>query len=391
MTEQKKSSRPQRQRKEPKPTKTALRIARAQEVVPHVGLTFGYKHYLFIAKLKRGEIWALNFLKSASKTTVTPVFEATLPDSAKPPKKPKTLVQHATDSFERVATEWTGLPFYLDPLYLGPKDAPPTPQNAQTVFSIAQSMNLTMIPVTSPYLPQPVQGVIRSVIAADNRGVMFRLTADFFSPPQNVSAYLTGLMAALNVTPEKVDILVDLGYKASVTDVQVMGAYCLANLPNVGSWRTITLGSGCFPDQITKEPMDKWIPFNRSDWLGWYAIAAQRASAGERIPTFADYGVRCGGRPGPPPPRGPSPNLRYSAADKIWVRRGKGNPGMMRDICADLIRRPFFAGAPFSEGDKEIALKAANPASTNAQAEQWIQWCTNHHLELCTWQIQNLP
>jgi len=169
-----------------------------------------------------------------------------------------------------------------------------------------------------------------------------------------------------------------------------IGTYCLGNLPSIQDWRTVTLASGCFPESITDEPLGQWIPYSRTDWQGWYAVAAQRANSGTRIPTYGDYGVRSGGRP-QYVPNTPAPNIRYSVPDTIWVRKGPKAPGSMRAICADLVGRPFFAGAPFSAGDNQIALKAANPDLKNAQAEQWIQWCTNHHLELTASQIRNLP
>jgi len=101
-----------------------------------------------------------------------------------------------------------------------PPGCTPIPENVQTVFAVAQSMNLDMIPVTSPFSPVMVQEIIRTVIATDNRGVMFRLTVNFFNSPQNVLGYLNGLMTALNVTADRVDILVDLGYRPTIADVQ---------------------------------------------------------------------------------------------------------------------------------------------------------------------------
>jgi hypothetical protein len=382
--------RPNRAKKAPKPSKTALRIERAKIVVPHPGLVFNHKHYVFIAKLKRGEIWALNLLKAKAKSMVSPVFEIGLPDPPQPNQTAKTLTKHATDSLERIATEWTGLPFYLDPQYLGPKNAPPIPGNVQTVFALSQSMGLQMIPVTSPFFPPTVQKVVKNVVKRDDRGVMFRLTVDFFANPQNVPTYLDGLMTVLDVTAERVDILVDLGYRTSIADVQALGTYCFGSLPRIGSWRTVTLASGCFPDAISKEPLGQWIPYSRTDWLGWNAVTAQRTKSGMRIPTYGDYGVRCGGRP-QYVPNGPAPNLRYSDPKTIWVRKGPKAPGVMKAICADLTGKPFFAGAPFSEGDNQIALKATNPSVKNALAEQWIQWCTNHHLELTASQIRSRP
>src|ERR1700676_787345 len=105
MPEEKNSPRPKRKRKEPKPTKTALRVERAQVPVQHVGLAFNHKHHIFIAKLKRGEVWALNQLSFDAKTEVTPLFEMWPPNPGTKNKAAKSLTEHTTDLAQFVATE----------------------------------------------------------------------------------------------------------------------------------------------------------------------------------------------------------------------------------------------------------------------------------------------
>jgi hypothetical protein len=107
-----------------------------------------------------------------------------------------------------LATEWTGLPSYLDTLYLPPGGVP-SPQAVQTVFAVARAAQVYAIPVTSPFSSQPYQQVIQNVIATDGRGVMFRIPANFFSNPQNIPA-LNGLVTFLGVAKNQVDILIDL-------------------------------------------------------------------------------------------------------------------------------------------------------------------------------------
>ena len=107
MLSKKASSKP---KKAIKPSKTALRVTRAQVVVPHPGYQFGYKHHVFIAKLKRGEVWALNQLKFTTKIAITPLLEMWPPNPATASKPAKTLTVHTTDLMETLTTEWTGLP-----------------------------------------------------------------------------------------------------------------------------------------------------------------------------------------------------------------------------------------------------------------------------------------
>ncbi len=369
--------------------KDRIENCRAQEVAPHVGLTFNHKHYIFIAKLKRGEIWALNQLRLPTKTALTPLLEMWPPNPGTKKKPGKTLAAHTTDLMQMVATEWTGLPCYVDTQYLRTGGVP-SPAAAQTVFNIARNANVIAIPVTSLKFPQPFQQAIAAVIATDGRGVMVRMTLDLFNAPQALGQYLNGLTAVLAVNRDEVDILIDLQYRPNLVEVQQMGAYCLNSLPFMNDWRTVTLAAGCFPNTISTLPNGQWIDFDRSDWLGWKTILGQRAAGKLRLPSYGDYGVRCGGEP-VVIPNTPAPNIRYTDTPAIRVRKGTRAPGQMRAICASLVTQPYFRGAPLSQGDSEIAQKAATTGQNNGSAEQWISWCTNHHIELTVEEIQNLP
>jgi hypothetical protein len=373
----------------PKLTKTALRIARAQVPVTHAGLIFTHKHHIFIAKLKRGEVWALNQLKIATKTNVTPLFEMWPPNPGTTKKPGKTLTAHTNDLMQSVTTEWTGLPCYVDTQYLVAGGAP-SPAAVQTVFGIARNANVIAVPVTSLNFGQPFQQAIAAVIATDGRGVMFRLTLDLFNAPQTLGQYLDGLAAFLAVNRNHVDILIDLQYRPNIAEVQQMGTYCLNSMPFIGDWRTVTLAAGCFPASISNEPTGQWIDFDRSDWRGWNAIIAQRAAANMRMPSYGDYGVRCGGEP-LVIPNAPAPNIRYTDSQIIRVRKGPKASGAMKTICTSLVSQSYFRGAQFSQGDADIAQKATTIGPANGSPEQWIQWCTNHHLELTASQIQSLP
>jgi hypothetical protein len=377
-----------KERKPPKPTQTALRAERAKLAVQHAGLGFTDRHHVFIAKLKSGEVWAVNQLKLQTKPAITPLFEMWPPTGTK--KKPaKSLASHTTDLMKTLAAEWAGLPCYIDTKYLRAAGVP-SPASAQTVFDIARNENAIAIPVTSPLYGQAFQQVIRTVIATDGRGVMFRLPVAFFEDLQNLPGYLTGLCGALGVQRNQVDILIDLEHRPNVVEVRTIGAACLNALPFVTDWRTITLASGCFPASISDEPTGHWLQFSRSDWNGWLTIRGQRATTNVRLPSYGDYGVRCGGEP-LVIPNSPAPNLRYSDPQTVWVRKGPKTPGSTRAICASLITQQYFSGPPFSQGDTDIAAKAATTNLTNGSAGQWIQWCTNHHLEMTASQIQNLP
>jgi hypothetical protein len=375
-------------KKAAKPTKTALRIERAQITVPHVGLSFGSKHHVFIAKLKRGEIWALNHLNLIAKQYITPLLEMWPPNPTTGTKPPKTLVDHTATLMHTLGTEWANLPCYVDTQYLG-DPGNPSPSAAKMVFDAARAKNVLATPVTSPLFPPSFQQMIRNAVAADGRGVMFRLPVSFFAFA-DPATYLNGLVNALGVSRNQVDVLIDLAYRSNLAEVKLMGLQCLGQLPFMNEWRTVTLASGSFPEAITSLSTGSWFEFDRADWTGWLSIAQGRSAAHQRVPSYGDYGVRCGGEP-IYIPRPPAPNLRYAVDSRIMVRREATAPGSMSAICTSLVNQPYFSGSPFSQGDSDIAARAATSSQGNGTPEQWIQWCTNHHLELTSLQIRNLP
>ncbi|HEV2299825.1 MAG TPA: hypothetical protein VGR72_15065 [Candidatus Acidoferrales bacterium] len=382
-------------------TQKALRAARALETIPHPGLKFLQKHHVFIAKVKRGELWALNHLSTAARAAVTPLFEMWPPTTPRQPKqvpgKPrpiqksaKTLAAHATDLLQIVRDEWGKLPFYLDTRYV-PLGGIPSAPGAKTIFDVARTLSLTAIPVTSMKFSPAYQQQLRDVIAKDGRGAMIRLFISDFINPALLNDYLTALMGVLGIMKSQTDILVDLEFRPEVVEVQQLGTSAISVLPSLDDWRTVTLAAGCFPQSISQLPHGSWRQVPRSDWIGWCHVKSQQEVRGSRVPTYGDYGIRCGGIPAEIPNR-PDPNIRYSDKQNVLVRKEEKTDGKMKTICSSLTARPEFSGPTFSKGDAEIAARAAMPGSpNNGQAEQWIEWCTNHHLELTASQIQNLP
>jgi len=151
-----------------KTTQKQLRAARALEVVPHPGFSFTHKHYVFIAKAKAGELWALNHLSVKARAAITPLFEMWPPkkpdkkkDSDAPPKAPKALSVHASDILTLIRDEWGALPFFLDTRYI-PAGGIPSASSATEIFNICRALNLKAIPVTSLTAEPAYQHAIRA-------------------------------------------------------------------------------------------------------------------------------------------------------------------------------------------------------------------------------------
>lgn len=384
-----------------KRTQKEDRAERALLPVLHAGHDFSPKHHVFISKLKRGELWALNFLPAAQKGIITPLFEmlppsiprATKPKAGKParPARPaKSLATHSKDVLSAVLSDWGRMPFFLDTSYV-PAGGIPAPESARMIFEVARELQLACVPVTALRFAAAYQAQIADIAAIDGRGALLRLRIQDFVDPNLIADYLSSISQVLRLKRDQIDILIDLTHRTERVVVSQLGSSSLSALPFIDEWRTITLAAGCFPPNITSLAYDRWSTLERSDWLGWNDVRTSRALTRKRQASHGDYGIRCGGEP-LFVPNTPAPNLRYTVAANVLVRKGKKEDGRIKEICASLIARPEFSGADFSEGDRQISQRAAMPGSpNNGQAEQWIQWCTNHHLAFVASQILSLP
>jgi hypothetical protein len=382
-------------------TQKAIRAARALEEIPHPGSPFPHKHYVYIGRAKAGELWSLNNLSVEARAGITPLLELVPPAAAQKEKKvgtkvvrkakpAKPLPQHAADVLKMVKSDWNSLPLFLDTKFLKVGSVP-SADAARIVFDTARAVKLNAVPVTSLPMSEDFQRQIGAIIATDMRGVMVRLSPPDFKRADLLNSLLAALLKVLHVPPSQVDILIDMGRQTEHFTAQQVGLSALSRIPTPAAWRTLTLAAGCFPESISKWKHDAWLPIDRTEWLSWLDIVSDRANAAVRIPSYGDYGIRSGGEPLDVPNQ-PDPNMRYSLENKILVRRAKKKDGAIKQICASLVALKEFCGADFSEGDRQIAARAAMPGlPNNGQPFQWIQWCTNHHLELTTSQIRKLP
>src|ERR1700722_11732351 len=172
-----------KQKKLPKVTQKAERAARALVDVPHPGLAFSHKHHVFIAKVKRGELWAVNYLSVGARAAITPLFEMWPPPNPRKPKpgmaakKPmtaKSMAAHATRLLRTIRDEWGTPPFFLGTQCV-PWGGIPSPASARIIFDVARALGLSAVPVTSIRFAPAYQQEIRNVIASDHRGAMIRL------------------------------------------------------------------------------------------------------------------------------------------------------------------------------------------------------------------------
>lgn len=351
---------------------------------------FGADHYVPILKGKKGDMWALRHTSKEHGARVTPMIEVVPPTSKQTESSSLELLARL------LAGSWAARRSFVDLLWRD--GGPPFPNGMHVVdafFEHARRRGLPVVPVTALSRTPAYQQAVGRVHRADGSGIALRLAqADFDEP--GLDSLLDGLFAVVGVTPAQVDLVIDFG---SVREVAVnLLAQNIRSaveiVPDPRAWRTLTVAAGSFVTSLTTFPQAEWTLSPRREWRA-YKVASAKSPPMARMPAYGDYAV---GDPGLPfsGRANIAANLRYSCGDDFLIWRGydiKTHPegcGQMHKICADLVDRPEFVDADFSQGDREIYKRATTEDSPGGAAD-WRQWATNHYIALVASQLSSPP
>lgn len=345
---------------------------------------FGHRHYIPILKGKDGEYGALKELSAAARELTTPLVETPPPESGRP-------LEGVLDRFGQRMASWWGTGDYLlvDLLWNSQHWTAANQHPLRHVADDAHSRGLRVIPVTGLARDSAYQAATRHAAVRLGNGAAVRLEpTDVQSDPDALARSLDQLLEAIDVTAEAVDLIIDLrGVAAAFPSFLAQAVEQFINvLPRRDEWRTLTLASSAFPDDLAGRPAASTIP--RLDWELYQTVLARQPA---RLPAFGDYAIQS-----PPlvvfqPYMEPTASIRY-ATDIEWlilrgrsVRRGSGF-AQFHGLSRTLIGRPEYRGAAFSWGDAYIdacARRTGNPGSLTT----WRKVGTSHHLELVAQQI----
>jgi hypothetical protein len=352
-------------------------------------MTFGADHYVPILKLKQGEKQALGAIAPTIRQRTTPLLEVVELASN------KSLPQHLATSFKGLAQGVHGFArFFLDTREISPAGG----AGAAAAFEAAAAIG------TAPFTP--VTGLSRTAdvaaaMAHRKNGVAVRLSRDEFESGQ-IPRSLPPWLAAHGLTPEHVDLIVDLG---AVDDMVVAGVVALttaflADVPDHTRWRTLTVSACAFPMSMGVVDRHSHDFVDRIEWQAWRdALHAVRSSL-PRVPSFSDGAIQH--------PRGVegfdftimqiSASARYTLADRWLLIKGESTrnvpPGtQFPSLATQLVYghlAPHFAGAKHCAGCKGIH-EAANGAPRFGSAGVWRRLGTIHHITRAVEELVQLP
>lgn len=348
---------------------------------------FNHKHYVPVLKGKRAEFPALGALRS--REGVTPLMEA-VPSSG-PQDVPR-----------RMATQWPNeSPYFIDLVFLDDPDESTTPADSshpvRRCFDEVADRGQAAIPVTGVSRSPAYQSAVKQVVSEQQQGVCFRITADDFEEDtEDLDDTLQAAMDFFDLEPGDTDMVLDAGSVAGSSSGEVAQLHRahLDLMPRLDEWRTVTVLASAFPPSLAPLVRGQWNPQNRQDWRAWRRLTTGPHHPA-RLPSFGDYAIA---HPDLPPEGRATilAQLRYATPESwlIWkgwnVFKHQNGFDQFYAICEDMVTRPEYRGAQFSQGDAEILQKATSHDSPG-NAETWRRIGTSHHLETVLDQIANLP
>jgi Beta protein len=224
------------------------------------------------------------------------------------------------------------------------------------------------------------------------RGVGIRLVGeDLDEDGEDVDEMVDARLTSAGLHRGEADLLLDAGPidgEVAALGVSRLMTALLKSLDKVHEWRSVTVVSGAFPNNLGMHPA--WVvgEYARYDADVWAHVMNRRRLP--RAPDFGDYAIAH-----PVLPVGnvgtPAPQLRYTASDRwLTIRAKKNDPrgyAQIFEICERIAEHPDFAGAALGWADSWIENKG-NGRTGNATT--WRQVGTTHHLDFVTRRLATL-
>ena len=238
---------------------------------------------------------------------------------------------------------------------------------------------------------------VRNAIAADNRGSMYSYCCvKIWRPPGLPTPTLRASFVLCNCQRVKFICCSISGtsLKAYLYDLAQIATAFLANLPDPSAWKTITVSSSAFPENLGAVPPRSVESLPRVELQLRDELASRKRKI-PRFPTFGDYGI-C--HPDlldfDPRTHTPSAAIRYTTERKwLIVKAGsikKHKLEQFRQLSDTLRKRPEYYGENYSWGDRYIS-ECADCNVGHGNLTTWRQVGTNHHVTLVANQIASSP
>ncbi|GDY33046.1 hypothetical protein GTS_46790 [Gandjariella thermophila] len=339
--------------------------------------------YVPILKSKAAEFEALKHLRRATVDMIMPLIDVVLPNPTRS-KPPATRPDPAALALDLLGNWHLRRRIAVDVGPLGQTDAGPA-----LIVEIARRTHgyqLRVVPTVHFSDPPDTVDALREAARLLGHGACLRVTAeDLYQHPGDLAVWTDGLLDDLEMQPDEIDLVFDVGTLRNDTQVDQSITTCrthLGSLAHTDRWRSITVASGAFPQDLSEVEPWEVTELPRREITLWSALQDPRLPL-RRRPGFGDYGIDHPPRRQPVPAR-PAPNVRYAVDGRWLVLRGTrtdpdGN-AQFHKVCGELVHLPEWCGDDFSWGDGQIAASARRDIGPGI-ARSWRSYGTNHHIE----------
>lgn len=292
----------------------------------------------------------------------------------------KTLADYLIDFGLNLSTNWSpNTNILLDVNYLD-QHSTPTNHPLDICVQSARQYGKEVIPVISPSSSQNYYNAVGRNL---NNGIA--VSVNFQSLP-----YLNQCISLLNIHPNNVDVILDLGDIQQVTtNLYQQVLISCTSIINQSPWRNIILSSTCYPTSQAGIPQNQIYSLPREEWQLWTQIIQHGQL--QRTPSFSDYPTASSVITSVDPRfMSQYAAVRYSDhSNWIFVKgtavRGNGW-GQTQSLCQILINSPVYFGRQFSWGDDYI-FNRAHGNYTSGGSKEWRKIAHTHHLTMVAQQL----
>jgi hypothetical protein len=357
--------------------------------------------YVPALKWKAGEQDAVAWLTNTQKGGVYPIAEVPdRPFNWGENKYSKSWDKHIDDIAGKTAKKWgTNHEIAVDqPIELHDKLAAGSWTPWEYLFSQLWSAKVKAVPVLSTRASGAEQAALISVSKAHKKTRwLLRFRSETHGEVPNasqVTTWFANSVAALSAQFDQCDAVLDLGHISADIKPSIVAnvEHVLKAVAALGAWRSLSLSSGAFPENLTGQSRGvNQIP--RRDWELYKRVSARPGLAQLR---FGDYAItHVDAFDEDPRMLKMTANIRY-AHWQVWhVIKGKSvrdfGFDQYKDLCAILVNLPIFLQATFSPADANYEKVANTPSVGPGNATQWRRDATNHHIHVVLHQLASLP
>jgi hypothetical protein len=319
--------------------------------------------YVPVIRGRGCELDALAWLPDGVKQNVLPLVEI----------EPGTL----TSTPRALASSWGGTePVLLDTIQLDHGATKTREHELVDLFERCRGV-VCGIPVGGLERGLDHTAALAGVAAANRRGAALRVTPGEMKPGAHRERRLDGWLAVVDLAPDQVDLVVDLGEVREPSHVSALLAAhdALAELPYAPDWRTVTLAAAASPAVPQNGGCDYEDLADRLDWRLWKLVAGGELP---RMPGFGDH-VAC--PPGMSDSKCDATIAYTTGCSWLVVKRGRVAPWSdeLRATSQALLARPEFQGARHCRGCALIEEFATGDSPGGL--EGWRAAGVCHHIE----------